>query len=164
MSDEEVSSWQKASTIANYLEVAAVVISLGIIIFQLHQQTKLSRAANAQSLVNLITPLNLKVTEREMAELWVKGEAGIDQLSDKQEQLVQRERYEQLLASYMTFYENVYSQNEAGLLDPQVYSAWDKDLASFIEAQKLKQHWNEWKGSYRKDFSDHVDQIIRAQK
>ncbi len=121
MSDQKVTSWEKASTIANFLEVGAVVFSLIVIMLQLHQQTKLSRAANVQSFVNLITPLNLKVTDREIAELWIKGEEGIDQISDKQLQDVQRERYQTLVASYMTFYENIFSQNQAGLLDPEIY-------------------------------------------
>lgn len=164
MNQQKVSGWEKASTIATFLQTGAVVVSLVFIVYQLHQQTKLSRAANVQALVNLVTPLNLKVTDREMTELWLKGEEGIDKVVDAKERDVERERYETLVASYMIFYENVYSQYHKGLLDDDIYKGWDKDLESFIEDHQLEKHWDEWKGSYHKDFSGHVDEIIKAQK
>jgi len=172
----QISGWQKASTIATYLQLIVVGISLLLILsqvrqqklqlaqqtLQLDQQVKLSRAANTQTLVNLITPLNLKVTERGMTELWVKGDDGIDQVANAKERDLQREQYWTLLASYLIFYENAYSQCLAGLLDEEVYYGWDKDLAGFIEGHKIAKHWDEWKDLYRKDFSDHVSQLIAS--
>lgn len=70
------------------------------------------------------------------------------------------EQYETLLASNMVFYENAFSQYRAGLLDQELYDGWDKDLSGFIEEREIALHWDKWKNLYRKDFSDHVDQII----
>lgn len=166
-----VSRWQKASTLAAFLQVGAVLSSLYFIgsqlnqqKLQLEQQIKLSRAANTQALVNLLTPLNLRVTDRAMTELWVKGDCGIDKVSDVKEREIEREQYETLVANNMVFYENAYSQYRAGLLDEEIYEGWDKDLAGFIEEHRIARHWDEWKDVYRKDFSDHVYQIIASQK
>ncbi len=171
MCNHTVSRWEKASTLATFLQLLVVVVSLWFIGYQLQQQkvqldqqVKLSRAANTQTLVDLITPLNLKVTDRGMAELWVKKDEGIDKVSDVKERKIQKEQYWTLIASYMVFYENAYSQFRAGLLDEDIYNGWDKDLAGFIEERKLATHWDDWKDLYRKDFSDHVYQIIASQK
>lgn len=171
MTNHTVSGWQKASTVATYLQVVIVALSAWLIWSQLRQhrlsldqQVKLNRAANTQTLVSLMTPLNLRRTDREIAELYVKGAEGIEKIPDEHERDIQRERYESLLASNMIFYENVYSQYDAGLLDQKIYDGWDKDLAVFIEAHQIAKHWDEWKDLYRKDFSDHVSQIIASQK
>jgi hypothetical protein len=164
--------------VAACLQVIVVACSLGFILcqlrqqrlqlaqqtLQLDQQVKLSRAANTQTLVDLITPLNLRVTYREIAELWVKGDDGIDSVVSVKEREIQREQYSTLVASYMVFYENAYSQYRAGLLDEEIYKGWDKDLASFLEEHHIAKHWDEWKDLYRKDFSDHVSQIIATQE
>jgi hypothetical protein len=149
------------------LQVVTVIVSVYFVWSQLNQQranldqqVKLSRAANTQTLAGLITPVNLKITDREMAELWVNGFEGIKQISDKHEQEIQKERYEALLVSTLIFYENVYSQNSAELVDSKIYDAWDKALIAFLDAPGMPEFWKERKKFYRKDFSDHVDEIF----
>lgn len=175
MSNDTVPFLQRASWVATCLQVIVVAFSLFFIwsqlrqqklqlaqqTLQLNQQVKLSRAANTQALVDLVTPLNLKVTERGMAELWVKGEDGIekDPVKDRAVEMVQ---YQTMLASYMVFYENVYTQCLAGLLDEEIYNGWDKDLAVFLKEHKITKHWNDWKDLYREDFSAHVDQLLAS--
>jgi hypothetical protein len=164
------SGWQKAQTIATCTQVVIVAFS-GFLIFnqlrqqklQLAHQVNLSRAANTQTLTNLITPLNLKLTDRQMAELWIKGFDGIDKVEDKNEQAIQREQYHALVASNMVFYENVYSQYRAGLLDYEIYQGWDRDLADFIQKHKIARYWDEWKRLYRNDFGQRVNEIIQSQ-
>lgn len=147
MCSHTVSRWEKASTVATFLELLVVGVSLLFIAYQmrqqklqLDQQVRLSRAAKAQALVDLVTPLNLKVTEREMAELWVKGEDGIAKVSDVKERDIHEQQYRTMVISYMVLYENAYSQYRSGLLA----------LGSVATA-------------YRKDFSNHVFEIIRRQ-
>jgi hypothetical protein len=171
MTPQPVSGWQKASTIATWVQVTIVAFS-GLMIWnqlrqqklQLAQQVNLSRAANTQMLASLITPLNLKVTDRNVAELWVKGFDGINKIKDPTERQIQTEQYHSLLASNMVFYENVYTQYKAGLLDPEIYNGWDKDLAAFIQKHKLAGYWDEWKDLYRADFAARVSEIIETQK
>ena len=170
MTPQPPSGWQKAQTIATCTQVVIVAFS-GFLIFnqlrqqklQLAQQVNPSRAANTQTLTNLITPLNLKLTDRQMAELWVKGFDGIEKVADKNERAIQREQYHALVASNMVFYENVYSQYRAGLLDYEIYQGWDRDLADFIQEHKIAKYWDEWKRLYRNDFGQRVDEIIQSQ-
>lgn len=167
MSNNTVPFLQKAAWAAACVQVVIVGFSGFLILSQLRQQKlnldqqlKLSRAANTQTLAGLLAPLNLKLTDREMAELSVKGFNGINQITDPQEQAIQRERLEVLLASGMVFYENVYSQHLAGLLDQKIYEAWHRTLVGFLDAPGMEEFWNKRKKFYHKDFGDHVDQIF----
>lgn len=170
MSPKKVSGWEKASTVATFLQLLVVGISLLFIGYQLRQQklqldqqVKLSRAANTQSLVDLVTPLNLKVTERGMADVWVKGEDGINKVSNPVEREIEKQEYASMIGSYLDFYENAYWQYRNGLLDENIYNGWDKDLADFIEERKMAKHWDEYRDVYNKEFSDHVYEIIKSQ-
>jgi hypothetical protein len=166
-----ISSWEKWSTVATLGQFIIVAVSLGFIWWQLQQQTaqldqqlKLSRAANTQALVDLITPINLRLTDYEMAELWVMGDDGIKKIANAKSRKVKQEQYEDLLASHLIFYENTYSQFCHRLLEPEIYEGWDKDLASFLRERKLEAHWNQWRNLYHDDFRNHVDEIIEFQK
>lgn len=177
MAPQKFSGWQIAATLAACTQVVIVTISLFFIWSQVRQQKeqleqqtrqvdqqiKLSRAANTQALVMLLTPLNLRVTDRSMAELWVKGDCGINKVADLKERAIQQEQYETLIASNMVFYENAFSQHGAGLLDQEIYDAWEKDLASFIADRRIATYWPKWRDLYRKDFSSHVNAIIASQ-
>jgi hypothetical protein len=163
MDKSKVSGWEKAATLAACIETFVVVITLVFISVQLRQQKELTKAANTQSLVELITPLNLRATDPEMTKLWVMGEEGINQVSDLKEREVKYEQYQTLVSSFLVFYENAYSQCHDGLLDAEIYEGWDKDLATFIEAHKVAKHWDEWKDLYRPGFRDRVSQIIAFQ-
>lgn len=165
------SPWEKWSTVATVGQLLVVAISLGFIWWQLQEQTaqldqqlKLSRAANTQALVDLITPINLKLTEPEMAELWVLGDEGIKKITNPKSRSVKQEQYANLVATHLVFYENVYTQFCHQLLDPEIYDGWDKDLASFIKDRRLEPHWNKSKDLYRSDFREHVDEILQFQK
>jgi len=178
MSNNTVPGLQKAAWVAACLQVVITCLQVGIVGFSgyliysqlqqqkvnLDQQLKLSRAANTQTLASLLTPLNLKITDREMADLWVKGFEGINQIPNEQERAIQNERYKSLLVSTMIFYENVYSQHLADLLEPTIYEAWDKALVAFLDQPGMDEFWNERKKYYRKEFSDHVDEILMCLK
>ncbi|SRR6266446_8698133 len=158
-----VLTWMKTqnAAIASWIQAVAVVVTLVFIAIQIRQQTNLSRAANVQASVGLITPLNLKLTEPEMAKVWVEGRHGWDQHVAPSEEEIRKEQYENLLVTYLVFYENVFSQNQEGLIDNEIYQGWDKDLEAFIKHQRVKEYWtSERKAKYRPEFRKRVDEII----
>jgi hypothetical protein len=115
-------------------------------------------------LVDLITPLNLRLTDHEIADLWVRGYDGIQAIPNPRERKIKRQQYDSLIASQMVFYENVYSQFCEGLLEKEIYEGWDRDLADFIKDRALRVHWDGWKNLYRSGFREHVSEIIEFQR
>jgi hypothetical protein len=164
MADHFTSSWDKASVIASLIQAVAVIVSLIFIAYQVRKQTKLSRAANMQALAGLISPLNLKLAEdRKLATLWLKGPPVPDVEFEVTEELLDEFQYTKLFATYLIFYENVFTQYQMGLLDEDVYDAWDKDLQAFLESfetETLEKDWKERRDAYRSAFHQHIDDKI----
>ena len=78
---------------------------------QIQENTDLTRAANAQKLVELSSPFNLLLIQnREVAELWLKGGSQYDTLDQ-----IDQERYYELLTWWLILHENVYLQWKKGL-------------------------------------------------
>jgi hypothetical protein len=127
---------------------------------QLQQQTDLTKAANAQTLVALDMPGNLQEVEHpEVAKLWLKGERGAKFKDD-----IESDQYDTLLATELTFHENVFIQCKNKLLDDEVYTAWHEDLKNLIRSQHLEDFWADAKWSYHELFRNHVDELLRAKQ
>ena len=148
--------------VAKALEPFVVIASVILILLQLRQQTKLTSAANTQSLVELILPLNMEmVKDKELTRLWLKGARGFDggEVTDGE---IEADRYDTLIASFLIFHENVYLQHRKGLLDDDIYAAWDNDLDYMVRLQHLDKYWDDGKKSkYHPDFSRHVEDLIQ---
>jgi hypothetical protein len=156
-------NWQEAANVASVVEAIATVIetlvvtvSVILIWQQLKHQTKLAKASNAQALVDIASPFNLLIVEDAgVAELWLKGPNEFQTFTE-----VQKIRYENAVIWNLMFHENVYLQNQNGLLDDYMYSAWDTDLKRFAKRQNIKQHWEKLWVAYHTDFRKHLDRII----
>jgi hypothetical protein len=151
---------EKGSAAATWLQTFVLFFSLLSIAYQVRQQTSLIGAANAQASVALITPLNLKLTEHEMAKVWLEGSRGFKAAPDNEDE-IKKTQYENLLITNLVFYENVYSQHEEGLLDEAIFSGWKEDLKTFISEWHVEQYWDDKrKKKYRPDFGADVDRFI----
>lgn len=120
-----------ASTI---VQAVLVIVSLYLVVKQLRQNTSLTKAANAQSLVEHAAMLNtLLMQDAELAALWYSG--GKIQPDDPDK--MYRERYREMLVQWLIFHENIFYQNQAGLLDPVVYKSWKRDLEFTVKDHDL---------------------------
>lgn len=166
-----VSRWEKVSTVATVVEVLVVVASLGFIwkqlklqTEQLQLQTQLTRASNSQSIAGLYLPIGMQLAENpEMSKLWIRGTKGFERKDAITDEEVERDRYYSLVGMFLIFYENAYLQHEKGLLDDDIYYAWNEDLKGFIKEQHLEKQWEARKSLYHPKFSAHVDALIKAQ-
>jgi hypothetical protein len=127
-----LSDWANIATI---VQAVLVPVSIGIstyfVLYQLRESTRLTRAANTEKLVELISPLHLQlIQDRETARLWVQG---ADQWNTMDE--VGKERYSGLLNFCLVFHQNIYHQHKKKLLDDDTFTAWTNDLKLFIQYQ-----------------------------
>ncbi len=120
-----LSDWANIATI---VQAVLVPVSIGIstyfVLYQLRESTRLTRAANTEKLVELISPLHLQlVQDRETARLWVQG---ADQWNTMDE--VGKERYSGLLNFCLVFHQNIYHQHKKGLLVEETFTAWTNEM------------------------------------
>ncbi len=148
------------ASIATIVEAVFVVISVYFIWRELRENSKLTRAANNQSLVELSSPFNMQlIQDKQMAELWVSGAKKYAQMDE-----VDKYRYTSLLTWWLIHHENIYYQKSKGLLDENIYRGWANDLEVFVKEQKLWIHWDKVKNNYQPEFSKHVSQLIEKTK
>lgn len=151
---------EQLAHIATIIQVLFFIISVYFIWREVHENSKLTRATNIRSLVDLSSPINLQlVQDRQMAELWITGAkkyAGMDE--------VDQYRYDTLLSWWLILHENIYYQHEQGLLDSRMYAAWSRDLEDLVRRQNLGQLWDKMKGLYAPEFAYHVSQVVDKYK
>lgn len=149
-------TWETAADIATVIGTVIVVFSVILVRNQLKQQTKLTRAANSQALVDISSPFNLEIIHNEeMAKLWFKGPEEFDGYDD-----FKKFKVKNSLIWWLIFYENIFLQHREGLLDEAMYFGWNKDLENFISRHNLYKHWGGLKGAYHDAFRIHVNNLI----
>jgi hypothetical protein len=148
--------WAKAANIATVVGSIVVVVSVVFIWIQLRLQTKLTRIANTQALVDLSSPFNLElIKDPAMSALWIKGSKDYGSFDE-----VRKYQYKSLLIWWLIFQENIFYQNQQGLLDKKIYASWDYDLRSFVTQQDLGERWDELKDAFQAEFRDYVTSLI----
>jgi acid phosphatase len=156
-SEGAIINWQMVASIAAVTSTIVLTISLIFILFQIRQQTKLARMANAQTLVQLSSPFNLQlIQDRDMAALWVNGERDYDKFD-----AVRQYQYESLIIWWLILHENIYYQWRNGLLDPDLRLAWDNDLRDFIKRRTIGLEKTRVREFCHRAFGSYIDEIGR---
>lgn len=156
MNEADAKYWADISVI---VQGALLPLSIFILIWQISKQAKLTRASNAQSLVEMSSPFNLAlVQDEEMAKLWKSGASEYEKLDP-----ITQERYVNMLIWWLLLHENIHHQHQERLIDRAVYNSWERDLNYFVKKHRIEDRWPELRDSYHPSFVKHLDQIIMQQ-
>jgi hypothetical protein len=150
------------ANIAIIVQGIFVIVSIGFIWYQLRENTRLTKAANTQRLVEVSAPFYLQAIEdREVAKLWLLGTTEWNTLDE-----IDKRRYRLLLLWWLIFHENIYYQWKKKLIDEETYTTWAGDFEKYIAGQIPKQRWEDLLSSYsfQPAFVDHLHQLMRKQE
>jgi hypothetical protein len=151
-----LSDW---ASIAIIVQGIFLVVSVGLVWFQLRENTKLVRAANTQTLVELSSPFYFQLAQdRALTEIWRRGTERLDELDE-----IDRERYFSLLTWWLMLHENIYHQWKRKLVDEDTFVSWTRDLEYFARRQRLEKHWSRFGNYFEASFAEHVTSIIVSQ-
>ncbi len=135
------------------------VVSIGLVWYQLRENTNLIKATNTQKLVELSSPFNLQIAQdRGLAELWLQGMQRFDDLDE-----IDKGRYFNLLTWWLMLHENIYHQWRKKLIDEDTFISWTRDLEYFAKTQHLENNWPRLNGYFEESFAEHVSAIIVRQ-
>jgi len=150
-------SWAAVATI---VQAVFLPISLFLVWSQLRQQSRLTKAANTQALVELSSPFNLQlIQDRNFAQFWVQGASLFEGMDE-----VERYRFRSLLIWWLIFHENIFYQRQKRLIDEPTYSSWNEDLKNFVDRMNLAEHWPGLRGSFQKGFAEHVGKLVDSSR
>jgi hypothetical protein len=151
---------QLIANIATILEATAVIASLIFIAAQIRQNTRLTRVANAQSVVENARALATALAQdRQLAELWI---AGINHYNDMD--AVDQYRFLGFLTYLLNVHENAYYQLTENLLDERVYTPYELELKALVETGVLRRHWKTLKSQFQSEFAAHVELVLNEEK
>lgn len=147
------------ASIAIIVQGFLFVVSIVLVWYQLRENTKLTRTANTQKLVELSSPFNLQLAQdRGLTELWRQATERFDDLDE-----IDRDRYMNLLIWWLMLHENIYHQWRNKLIDEDSYISWTRDLEYTIRRQQLGNRWNLLSNYFEASFVEHVTAIIVRQ-
>src|SRR5271166_5247325 len=113
--------WSHTFSIAGVL---LALISIVLVLIELQEHNKITRAENAQKLVELTMMSNLAlVKDSTLASIWTNGNVNYDLLSNED-----RPRFRRLWIIYLNILANAFSQMENGLIDKDEFQSWDNDI------------------------------------
>lgn len=149
--------WQLFAAVAVIVQAIALIVTAILIYWQVREQTRLARMANAQQLVDASAPYHLLLMQdREVADLWVNG-ADIYETMDT----VKKHQYRSMLIWWLIFHENIYFQWKNGLLGDSLHDGWLAGLRYFVVQQRIWDRWPVLRKSFHEEFGRHVDDLIR---
>jgi hypothetical protein len=144
------------ANIAMIIEAVVVIVSVVFVWYEIRENTRLTRIANSQKLVELAAPFNLQlIQDREMARLWVTGSTDYPSMDP-----VDQYRYYSLLAWWLMLHENIYYQHERDVLDDVSYAPWEYDLQDTVRTQHLERLWDRLKPNLQATFAMHIEQLM----
>jgi hypothetical protein len=134
----------------------ALVAGVWLLIRELRENIRLTRASNAQTMVELASPFYLGIAQdRQMAELCARSVENFDGLDP-----IDRRRYRSMLIWWLIFYENIYYQRRHRFLDRHAFAPWWRDFKKFVAEQNLARHWEELKDLFQAEFAQAVTDLI----
>ena len=147
------------ASVAIIIQGFLFIVSIGLVWYQLRENTKLVRTSNTQKLVELFTPFNLQLAQdRSLSQLWRQGTQNFDELDD-----IDKDRYFNLLNCWLMFHENIYHQWRKKLIEEDTFDSWTRGLEYFARRQQLGNLWPQMSIYYESSFAEHVTAIILRQ-
>ena len=147
------------ASIAIIVQGLFFIVSIGLLWYQLRENTKLIRAGNTQKLVELSVPFYLQLAQdRALTELWSQATYHFEDMDE-----IDRSRYFNMLTWWLTLHESIYHQWRNKLIDRETYNSWTRDLEYFANTQKLATYWPRLNGFFEVSFSQHVSAILARQ-
>jgi hypothetical protein len=144
--------WSQIFSIAG---VVIGLLSLAMVWRELHEHNKITRAENAQKLVELTMMSNMElIKDPQLSKLWVDGNANYDSLQNNEN----KERFRRIWIVYLNILESAYNQWDKGLMDEEEFASWDRDIKTHKAI--LTKLWPGLSGFYPPSFQRHVERIL----
>jgi len=147
-------NWDAIGAVGEILGATAVVVSLIYVASQVRAQRWEARIASQHEITEAFRHAITAVQNPELADLVVKANSGLDDLSDSE-----RLQIMAVAQSMLRVWEEAHYQFLEGRLDQ---SMWEAMLAQFTDLMSVISFQSTWslrKHTYRKEFVNFVDSI-----
>jgi hypothetical protein len=151
MPRRSLSDW---ASIAEITSAIAVVASLVYVGYELRQNTNAVHSSTQQSMLELIHGLDAWLQDSEFADVVLRGRERYGDLSANE-----RLRFDTFTRNYLNLWETAYYNNRAGLMDDDLWLAWNASFLRARDAGVWRVIWDRDKIQYGQEFRDYVDSL-----
>ncbi len=146
-------NWEAVSAVAEWLGVILVVISLGYVAMQIHQNTESVRAATELDTGRQWSEFHARVAHSdEMADIWDKGLTHVESLTD-----TQKRKFIWLIAEYFFLVENLFRQHQQGFLSEDSWGQHRRTVAGLLLHPLVESWWQSGVSPYSPAFKADID-------
>lgn len=147
--------WEAISAIAEVVGVIAIVVSLIYLAVQIRQNTKVARAATRQAIADSTENLGSDILNNgEIAEIFVRHINGEDLSA------VENLRLQARCFRDMQHWENIFYQFNEGLVSPDQWSGFRKNLVALLGINAYREYWEHEASHYSDQFQAEMSSII----
>lgn len=147
------------SEIAEIISAVAIVIGLIVVGIELNQNTQLQKSNTTQSIVrDYVDSVALLATDEELADIYIRGAADIENLSN-----VESLRFYSMLYNLNRAYEQLHISYKEGLIEPGVWNGFKQQMVESHKGQGIRDYWDMRKQWYSVSFQEHMDIIINTE-
>jgi hypothetical protein len=143
-------------SLTSIVQTIVVIISLWYVSKQARDAAKAIKGQTYQSIISAYAEIESRIAQdSEMANIYNIGRHIPEQLSP-----IDKIRFEQFMCSIFNFFENLYYQNENGLLDEHLWSGWHKLMESNLKETGFQDYWKDHSYFYSERFSKYIESVI----
>ena len=149
---------EQAAYLADIVGAILIVVSLVYVARQLHQNTELARvSAGSQQVQRDFDITESMIANRELAEIWVKGESDFDDLDNvDQRRLIFFER------RAIIWWHHNFNMNERGLVSSSEWQAQLGIIRAVARRGSVQASWAVFRDGFAKPFRDFLDEQLAS--
>lgn len=147
-------SISELGSLGEFVASVAVVISLLMLVVQLRSNTTALRSASYQSIHDAEDRFYSDLAnDPVLARLWRQSSEGLETVSDKD-----LPQMEMLIQRYIFLLQNVHYQRRKGMVDDEMWTAWDEGWIEFMAMNKgFQQVYEQNQAVYTPPFREYTD-------
>jgi len=138
------------------IAVAALLISLLFVGYQIHQNTKAIKATSHHAITDSFNQINaLMISDPACVSVWRRGLSGLENLDEDE-----RISFGFMNLAYARIFETLFYQYENGTMDKKLFDAELASLKMFIRYPGFRQWWSENPISLSTEYRAFVGNVI----
>ncbi len=148
---------EQLAYVAEIVAAIAVIASLIYFARQLHQTNAMMRVSASNSRVEReYDILNDVIANRDIAEIWCKGDTSFDSLDEvDQQRLIFFER------RAIVLWHHIFSLRQQDLYSDDDWHWNEWVIQNIGRRQAIREAWNQFKDSYQEPFREYIDEQFR---
>ena len=132
------------------------IFSLIYLAIQIRGNTRATKGNMYQNMVSSVAEFEFAIFQSpDVAILYNKSKTGEDTTE------IEKTRINEIISTYINFYENFYYQYSKKLIDEELWDGWKQTMIIYIGNPGVKNWWEINKKLYFKGFRDMVDNEIK---